>query len=610
MAFPITKIEIAFDDGPYVASPTWTDVTTTVRSLSVKRGRGDDYSQFPTSSCTVILSNRDQRYNPINTSGIYYNKLLPRRQIRIMAKPSGAGSYQAVWRGYIAGWPVSWTDAGADSTVTISCFDSLGLLANANLVNDWSQPAIAALNPIYWFRGDDAERATTLRNIGSRAPQAVGPINVGAPANANLPQNKTDSLARGIPFLANSLYTGTQYRTPAITGNTDTEISIVGWFSMVDISNFYSGDFCRVDLLAATGVIQLLPTGFIKVFSKRAGTLYEASSQIAGFNNTDPHHFAMTCTGSTLKLYIDGRDATGTVTSTFIGTTQPEQVSLGTVSFQDFAVFNYALTASQVTTVFNAGSATIPETTSARASRILGGTSLPAGLYSVPASPVASVVDIGVSGSVVPELQVTADSEGGDLFVSKAGVLTMTDRYYAPTKAGAAAQMSFQDNVAFTGSVNRYGQTLDVDYTADEVANDITVYFSGGGNVRKTSATTLGTASASIQTQLPDNASALLLAEYETGVRSKLVPTVSAIEAGVAVTDQEWQNILDLELLDCFQVVRTPSGATQFSQKLLVNSIEHDITPGQWKTTVHGSARYTGFFILDSSLLDGPDVLG
>ena len=35
MAYPVPKVEIAFNDGPYVASPTWTDVTYMFSSLQL-----------------------------------------------------------------------------------------------------------------------------------------------------------------------------------------------------------------------------------------------------------------------------------------------------------------------------------------------------------------------------------------------------------------------------------------------------------------------------------------------------------------------------------------------------------------------------------------------
>jgi len=117
MAFPVAIVEIAFDDGPYVASPTWTNVTSYVREMTTNRGRSNDWDSFE-GSAEVVLSNLDRRFDPFNASGPYYGKLTPRRQIRITA--TYGGTTYPVFRGYVNGWPPVWTDAGYDSTVTLS----------------------------------------------------------------------------------------------------------------------------------------------------------------------------------------------------------------------------------------------------------------------------------------------------------------------------------------------------------------------------------------------------------------------------------------------------------------------------------------------------------
>jgi hypothetical protein len=71
----------------------------------------------------------------------------------------------------------------------------------------------------------------------------------------------------------------------------------------------------------------------------------------------------------------------------------------------------------------------------------------------------------------------------------------------------------------------------------------------------------------------------------------------------------QWSKVLDLELLDPFTITRTPPAGTVFTQKMIVNSISHDISPSGWRTSIQGSARYANWFVLDTSALDGPDLL-
>ena len=87
--YPLPGIYIAFDDSPYTASPAWTEITQYVRGFSTHRGRSSDFDQFDTGTAQLVLDNRDRRFDPFYTSGPYYGKLLPRRQIRIIGQAGG-----------------------------------------------------------------------------------------------------------------------------------------------------------------------------------------------------------------------------------------------------------------------------------------------------------------------------------------------------------------------------------------------------------------------------------------------------------------------------------------------------------------------------------------
>jgi len=154
MPYPTPTVEIALDHGPYEPNPTWTDITPWCWSMTIDRGRSDDWGDFD-GSATVVLNNRDRRFDPYNTSSPYWNsgtgttKLLPRRQIRIRAQTNDGGTpvTHDVFRGFVDGWAPSWTDAGTNSTVTLSCFDALQFLAAEQLPADWSRNYILSTNP-------------------------------------------------------------------------------------------------------------------------------------------------------------------------------------------------------------------------------------------------------------------------------------------------------------------------------------------------------------------------------------------------------------------------------------------------------------------------------
>jgi hypothetical protein len=79
---------------------------------------------------------------------------------------------------------------------------------------------------------------------------------------------------------------------------------------------------------------------------------------------------------------------------------------------------------------------------------------------------------------------------------------------------------------------------------------------------------------------------------------------------GQANPSYNWPRLLSLELLDRVTFKRTPSVGSAIQKDLLVQSIEHRITPGEWQTVVNGSTRYTGWFIIGVSLIgSSEDVL-
>jgi hypothetical protein len=173
MAYPSVEVEIAFANSPYAGTGiTWVSVTQWLREVTVRRGRSDEFQDFDTGTATIVLDNRDRRFDPLNTSSPYHPNVQPRKQIKISAV-NGLTTHE-VFRGYVDGWPVSITDAGFDSTVTIECYDVLGLLAEEELPDDLADSYIRSLAPLhYWPLNDpiDGVNYTTqrLQDYGSRA---------------------------------------------------------------------------------------------------------------------------------------------------------------------------------------------------------------------------------------------------------------------------------------------------------------------------------------------------------------------------------------------------------------------------------------------------------
>jgi hypothetical protein len=97
------------------------DVTDTVRSVSIKRGRNRQLEKFTAGNANIILDNRSRVYDPTNTVGPYYNQILPRKRVRITDQD------QVIYTGQVADWNFSY-DVSGDSTAQVSCVDALTLL--------------------------------------------------------------------------------------------------------------------------------------------------------------------------------------------------------------------------------------------------------------------------------------------------------------------------------------------------------------------------------------------------------------------------------------------------------------------------------------------------
>lgn len=599
MAYPTAIVEIAFDDGPYVASPTWTDVTSYVRSMSINRGRSDDWGTF-TGNAQVVLNNRTRLFDPYYTSGTYYGKLLPRRQIRIRAT-AGATTYD-VFRGYIDGWNPQWTDAGTDSTTTIQCFDAMQLLAGEQLPADWSRAYILSQSPRHYWPCDEPiipyTGTTVLKDYGAI------PLNITASSTAT----NASQLADGLPgnSISATVTSAGSSATAAVAANTNFSVSM---WAIIDSSTATTGGAVgqygwNIGWNPATGQ-------YIVTIDDQPAGLTRTFTSTATFDQSQPLHVAFTfnVTSKALVLYVDGIVAATTATTAgAIIVVLFENCNLGTGAFQQVCVWSSVITQAVIQNIINYSKALFAETTSARFNRIIGETAFPAGLASAAASPVNSMLDITDDApQVSSELDYVARSEGGPMFVSKAGVLTMFNQNQIRTQSSSiVSQVTYGDGGIKLGPV----ATLMTD--GDSMRNQVFTSMSGGGMYFQedaTSVSTYGSASMTVDTQVQTLANAQALANINVSWGSYLYPLLSPAEVVVS-PDENWGSTLALELMDRVTVKLKPPTGNVITHPMLVQRIQHDVVPGLWRTTLEGSARWAAVFILNQSTLGGTDLLG
>jgi len=607
MAYPVARVYIAFDDGPYVLSPTWTEVTSSVRSMSIDRGRSDDWGTF-SGSATVELNNRDRLYDPFYTSGTYYGKLLPRRQIKIEATYS-AVTY-SVFRGFIDGWPPSWTDAGGDSTVTLSCYDCMALLAQVQLPADWARSYILTQSPRHYLPCDDPIiqfQTGTLTDIGSTA------INMTYQTNAAPGSQLADGLANY--SLAGASSTATGYiatndpgiasRAVAFTANAN--FTVAFWcIPEANTAGIISGQCANFgwNINFASGKF----TTYVESYADQANYTYTTTT--ATLNQSEPYHFAMAWDGTakTAAIYVNGVNVTGTKTTTLALTltTNADFLTVSQGPMQQIIVFTGTNpTQAVIQNIIKYSQAQFYETTAARVSRIIAETPFSTSLVSANGTQYISEITDDAPFAM-PELQQTANTEGGPLYVTKAGVLTQTATYTQFTQA-----KSFTSQATYGSGGRGLDPNVSIQYDGDSMRNIINVNMSGGGVNKSTgsvSTSTYGQATQSWDAYMPTVAQASIIGNLLVGFGQYVFAKFDDFQVVISPSG-DWSTTLGLELLERVTVAVAPPTGNTITKDLQVNRIRHDVTPAAWQTTLNGSNRWASAFRIGYSVLDGPDVI-
>ena len=119
--------------GTLAEGAVFKDITPYVRSFTTDRGRRRSLDRFGAGTATVVLDNRDRRFDPTNFSSEYANSILgitgvtPMRPVIINATWSGT-SYP-VFRGFIDSWSFDYDQSISDATATITLTDAFKVLA-------------------------------------------------------------------------------------------------------------------------------------------------------------------------------------------------------------------------------------------------------------------------------------------------------------------------------------------------------------------------------------------------------------------------------------------------------------------------------------------------
>jgi hypothetical protein len=575
--------------------------------MTIDRGRSDDWGTF-SGSASVVLNNFNRLYDPFYTAGTYYGKLLPRRQIKIEATYS-ANTYP-VFRGFIDGWPPSWTDAGKEASVTLSCYDAMALLAQVQLPADWSRSYILSQSPRHYYPCDDpiiqfqtgtlTDIGTSPRNLTYQTNAAPGSQLAIGLANGSLAGASSTALgyiatndpgfgSRPVVFTANANFTVAFWVVPEANplGMISGQCANFGWSI-----NFSAGKF----------------TTYVESFADQAWYTYTTTTE--QLNQSEAYHFALDWNGTAkiAGIYVNGVNVAGTKTTTLglVFATDGDYVTVSQGPMQQILVFTgTSATQAVIQNIIKYSQASFYETTAARVSRIIAETPFSTSLVSANGTQyIAEITDDAPYAG--PELQQTANTEGGPLYVTKAGTLTQTATYTQFTQA-----KSFTSQATYGAGGLGLDPNVTIQYDGDSMRNILNVTMTGGGTQKVTgsvSTSTYGQAAQSWSAYMPTVAQASLVGNVLVGFGQYVFPKFDDFQV-VLSPDGNWASTLGLELLERVTVAVAPPTGNTITQDLQVNRIRHDVVPGQWITTLNGSDRWASAFRLDYSVLNGPDVI-
>ncbi len=107
-----------------------TDISSYVRSASVKRGKSSDLNKFTAGQLTVVLDNRSRAFDPDYVSSPFYGAIVPRRKITFSIS-AGTGMNKETFTqftGYVDSWSFDY-DLNGDSIATIAASDAFTVFA-------------------------------------------------------------------------------------------------------------------------------------------------------------------------------------------------------------------------------------------------------------------------------------------------------------------------------------------------------------------------------------------------------------------------------------------------------------------------------------------------
>jgi hypothetical protein len=472
MAFVKPVVEVAFTTNPGTVpgGGAWTDISQwCMNSMEWVQGRDVELDSASTATLTLVLDNRDRRFDPKHSAGPYFGNLKARRRIRVTI------SGTLMFTGFIDGWPQAYSDFSRTSTVTIRANDPMSFLATAKITGTPYELQVGLDAPISWYPLDevdslqarnimDVKRAGQYANEGVKLNQPAGGIWENAPlfTNAGRPGGTAAS-----PQPAESKGFGVALGDPLLGAGFAGNSTVEYWEKIypAGIAGYGQRDYgVAVHLCSTTGNTTKLAYIDNSVVSNRSTFGTTGGRAI---DDGSWHHVVMTYDGSQRLFYVDGSlDATVGGATPLFGTNtgfighywgsistntffwNVVDVLMQPIHLRHIAYYNYALSPAQVADHYNAALGFPEDYAGSRVARILDYAGWPN---------TERVLDAGASrlqaqrdpfsGYALGYIQEVVKAERGNFYSQPDGKLRFRSRHYEFLDTGAkTSQATFGDD--------------------------------------------------------------------------------------------------------------------------------------------------------------------
>lgn len=568
----------------------WADVSSYLRAVRTNRGRQTELSSIAPGTMSVTVSNGGRVFDPSNTAGPYYGKLTPMRRIRLSVVIGT--TVLPLFTGYVLGWPISYIDRGADSTVTVQCVDGFRTLSLAACPGSAYGAAVLADSPSYYWplqSIDDTGGSNAVSgNLDLVAKQGTSTV-----ATVGYPISQASGLVGSSPATLTTVVAD----PPSITFPSTIEMWVGPGVDAVRLANVLASQ-------TTTDAISIKPgSTYIELRYSHNGYRDSTGSGVVidlPVASGAAYHLVVTVDGTTASVYCNGVLA-GTSTlvagSWAAGNGAYLYHGLGdTKTIGHIAEYPSVLSSTQILAHYFAGLTAYGhpwgERAGGRIGRILDSVGHPAVDRNLTTGETVLGQWTPDTSSALNEIRAVEDAEQGLFFISAGGVATFRDRQYTYTGSRAiTAQATFGDQAGEIG----YSDIVignDIDY----VRNVVTVTYPNGSITvtdQPSVDDTCGAQTDSITaTELPTWGGWLArqLAAFRLALRRTPLSRVPQLTVKPLTDLTNYAlPVCQLELGDRVRVLRRPTGGSgNYDQYCQVQGVGHNMdAAGNWTATLY-----------------------